>query len=319
MFSRQDQDLLERKGISKSQIESQLGYFKTGFPFLPIVTAASVGNGIVKIKKEEEAFYLEKWQAFLESDKAAVKFVPASGAASRMFKDLFAFLEASYEAPSTDAEKTFFDRIKQFAFFCSLDDKCRTLYGKDVETLRSKLRYKDIALALLSPEGLDYGNLPKGLLLFHSYHEGNRTAVGEHLTEGALYAKDKNGNVAIHFTVSEEHQPLFELLISARKLGYEIKLGCSFSISFSVQKPSTDTIAVDLNNDLFREEDGSLLFRPGGHGALIENLNDINADVIFIKNVDNVIPDRLKENEAYYKKLLAGMLVTMQERAFGYL
>ncbi len=319
MFSRQDQDLLERKGISKSQIESQLGYFKTGFPFLPIVTAASVGNGIVKIKKEEEAFYLEKWQAFLESDKAAVKFVPASGAASRMFKDLFAFLEASYEEPSTDAEKTFFDRIKQFAFFCSLDDKCRTLYGKDVETLRSKLRYKDIALALLSPEGLDYGNLPKGLLLFHSYHEGNRTAVGEHLTEGALYAKDKNGNVAIHFTVSEEHQPLFELLISARKLGYEIKLGCSFSISFSVQKPSTDTIAVDLNNDLFREEDGSLLFRPGGHGALIENLNDINADVIFIKNVDNVIPDRLKENEAYYKKLLAGMLVTMQERAFGYL
>src|SRR5690606_19379443 len=127
------------------------------------------------------------------------------------------------------------------------------------------------------------------------------------------------GVVNIHFTVSEEHKEMFELLIAARKLNYELKLNSKFVITFSVQKSSTDTIAVDMNNEPFRDDDGSLVFRPGGHGALIENLNDIDSDVIFIKNIDNVVPDRLKENEAHYKKLLAGVLVTMQERAHDYL
>ena len=172
---------------------------------------------------------------------------------------------------------------------------------------------------MLFPDGLNYGNLPKGLLLFHSYEEGNRTPVGEQMTEGTLYAKDKNGVVNIHFTVSEEHKELFELLVAARRLGYELKLGAKFRVSYSVQKPSTDTLAVDMENNPFRDEGGSLLFRPGGHGALIENLNDIDSDFIFIKNIDNVVPDRLKESEALYKQLLGGVLVKMQQRAFGYL
>ena len=179
--------------------------------------------------------------------------------------------------------------------------------------------YKDIIAALLSADGLDYGNLPKGLLLFHKYPEGTRPPVGEHLTEGVLYAKNADGLVNVHFTVSEEHLQLFELLVAARKINYEQKLNAKFSVTYSIQKPSTDTIAVDINNEPFRDEDGSLLFRPGGHGALIENLNDIETDIILIKNVDNVVPDRLKENEAHYKKLLAGVLITVQQRAFNYL
>ena len=211
-----------------------------------------------------------------------------------MFKDLFAFLDADYDVPTTEFEKAFFSHLPKFAFVVSLDEACRDLYGKDSSMLCSEGQYKQVVEALLYTDGLDYGNMPKGLLLFHTYPEGNRTAVGEHLHEGALYARRADGLVKVHFTVSEEHKELFELLVAARKLSYEIKLGVRFSVSFSVQKPATDTLAVDLENQPFREEDGSLLFRPGGHGALIENLNDIDSDIIFIKNIDNVVPDRLK-------------------------
>ena len=248
-----------------------------------------------------------------------IKFVPASGAASRMFKDLYAFLDADYEEPSTAVEKTFFAQLPQFAFFVSLDETCKDLFDKGAEELCREGRYKEVVAALLYPEGLNYGNMPKGLLLFHKYPEGNRTPLGEHLTEGTLYAKNSKNEVNVHFTVSAEHKEMFELLVAARKLNYEFKLGASFSVTYSIQKPSTDTIAVDMSNRPFRDEDGTLLFRPGGHGALIENLNDLDADILFIKNIDNVVPDRLKENEAHYKKLLAGILVTMQKRAFAYL
>lgn len=319
MFTTKDLLLLEEKQIAPEQIEMQLSRFKTGFPFLRILQAASLGKGILKFSESEEITFVERWEAYLRSDKTVLKFVPASGAASRMFKDLFAFLEASYNVPSTDFEKTFFDNLPRFAFFHSLDETCREIYGKQIPELLEVGRYKEVVLALLTPNGLDYGNLPKGLLLFHSYEEGNRTPVGEHLTEGTLYAQDRLGVVNVHFTVSAEHRELFELLVAARKSGYGQKLDAIFNITYSVQKPSTDTIAADTNNEPLRNDDGSLLFRPGGHGALIENLNDMDADIVFIKNIDNVAPDRLKESEAYYKKLLGGVLVSMQQRAFGYL
>lgn len=319
MYTQQDLDLLREKGISLKQIDTQLHYFNTGFPYLPIVAAASVKKGIMSVPEEEEKIYLKAWHDYLRSEKTVTKFVPASGAASRMFKDLYAFLDADYEVPVTAFEKTFFTQLTQFAFFVSLDETCRELFDKGAVELCSEGRYKEVVAALLYPEGMDYGNMPKGLLLFHKYPEGNRTPVGEHLTEGSLYAKNADDEVHVHFTVSEEHRRLFELLVAARKLNYEFKLGASFTVSYSIQKPGTDTIAVDMDNRPFREEDGTLLFRPGGHGALIENLNDIDADIIFIKNIDNVVPDRLKENEAHYKKLLAGILVTMQQRAHNYL
>lgn len=319
MFTKEDLALLQKKNISQQQVDAQLNYFKSGFPFLKILSAASVENGILRISDIEQGEYLSAWQDFLKTDKKVTKFVPASGAASRMFKDLFAFIDAGYDTPETKFEKTFFDDIKKFAFYEALDEACKKSFGKTVSELIQTGEYKSIIKVLLSPNGLNYGNLPKGLLLFHRYEEGNRTPVGEHMTEGTLYAKDKNGVVNIHFTVSEEHKELFELLVAARKLGYELKLGSKFNVSYSVQKPSTDTIAVDMNNDPFREDDGSLLFRPGGHGSLIENLNDIDSNIIFIKNIDNVVPDRLKESEALYKQLLGGVLVKIQQRAFGYL
>ena len=319
MYTKQDLELLQAKGISLSQIETQLNNFVNGFPYLPIVAAASVDRCIMKIGKEEEKNYVEAWQHYLKSGKKVTKFVPASGAASRMFKDLFSFIDAKYDVPTTDFEKTFFANITRFAFYKLLNEECKTLYGKDIATLCTENRYKDILRALLYEGGLDYGNMPKGLLKFHTYSEGTRTPVGEHFTEGALYAKDVNGNVNLHFTVSEEHKPMFETLVAARQSIYAQKLGAKYHTSFSIQKPSTDTIAVDMENRPFRENDGSLHFRPGGHGALIENLNDIDADIIFIKNIDNVVPDRLKDDEAHYKKLLAGVLVEMQQRAFRYL
>ena len=319
MNRQQDLDLLREKGISPEQIDVQLSHFSSGFSFLPIVAAASVEKGIMRVKDVDEEIFLKAWHACLQGDKTITKFVPASGAASRMFKDLYLFLDAGYDVPTTSFEQTFFSGLQQFAFFVLLDETCKDLFSKGAVALCEKGRYKDVVKALLHPEGLDYGNMPKGLLLFHTYPEGNRTPVGEHLSEGTLYAKNAEGRVNVHFTVSEEHRELFELLVAARKLSYQIKLGATFNVSYSVQKSSTDTIAVDMNNEPFRDEDGSLLFRPGGHGALIENLNDIDSDIIFIKNIDNVVPDRLKEEEARYKKLLAGVLVTAQQRAFGYL
>ena len=319
MFTQQDLDQLQNKGISTTQIEKQLVYFRDGFPYLSIVAAASVDKGILQVAEDDEPHYQEAWRHFLKGNKKVVKFVPASGAASRMFKDLFAFLDADNKEPVKESEKLFFEHIRQFAFFDQLNTTCEKHYGENISSLCADGRYKDVVKALLDADGLNYGNLPKGLLSFHSYPEGNRTPVGEHLTEGTYYAKDKDDNVRVHFTVSAEHQALFELLVAARKPVYAHKLHVTFEVGFSVQKTATDTLAVDKNNEPFRNEDGSLLFRPGGHGALIENLNDIDADVIFIKNIDNVVPDRLKENEARYKNLLAGVLVDMQSRGYHYL
>ncbi len=320
MLTKQDLDLLKQKQISQADIENQLNAFKTGFPFLKIVSAASAQKGIMIISEKDKEKFISAWDKYLSSDKIVSKFVPASGAASRMFKDLYSFLDAEYETPTTEFEKTFFDNIRKFAFFDKLNSACYEMYEKNIDELYTANRYKDVINALLGIKGMEYGNMPKGLLLFHTYDEGNRTPVGEHLSEGVLYAKNsKTNSVKIHFTVSEEHKSLFEVLVGARKSNYEQKLGANFLISYSVQKPSTDTIAVDLQNELFRENDGTLLFRPGGHGALIENLNEIVSDIIFIKNIDNVIPDRLKANEARYKKILGGVLVEMQEFAFNYL
>ncbi|EJX05704.1 hypothetical protein EVA_06189 [gut metagenome] len=193
------------------------------------------------------------------------------------------------------------------------------MYGQNIETLLASNQYKEVAAAMLSKEGLNYGGLPKGLLKFHNYADGARTPLEEHLVEGALYAKQKEGTVAVHFTVSPEHRPLFEQLVAEKAGDLEARFGVKYAISFSEQKSSTDTVAANPDNTPFRQSDGSLLFRPGGHGALIENLNEIHADVVFIKNIDNVVPDRLKGDTVTYKKLLAGILVQRQQQAFAYM
>lgn len=320
MLTHEDKELLAKKGISEEKIAEQLACFEKGFPYLKLSAAASVENGgIMKAEDKDFERYLAAWDAYKDGDKKIVKFVPASGAASRMFKNMFEFLGADYDKPTTDFEKKFFDHIHDFAFYNDLNAACMDNTGKNIDALLSEQNYKAIVSNLLEAAGLNYGALPKGLLKFHRYADGVRTPLEEHLVEGALYAAGKTGEVNVHFTVSTEHRALFEKLVAAKVGEYEAKYGTKYHISFSEQKPSTDTVAADMENKPFRDKDGKLLFRPGGHGALIENLNDLDADIVFIKNIDNVVPDRLKADTVTYKKLLAGVLVTLQKQAFEYL
>ncbi len=294
MFTPSDLAQLAARGISMEKAEKQLHAFANGFPELDIISAASVGNGVLKPTEEEIDAYVKAWQDYLDEGHTVLKFVPASGAASRMFKDLFEYLETGEK--NKFIEK-FLNEKEQFAF-------APQLAGLNEQAAVSHL-LKD----------MNYGNLPKGLLLFHSYEDGARTPALEHLVEGAMYATSM-GEVNIHFTVSHEHLPLFQAHLAEHKATYEEKLGVKFHISYSEQKPSTDTLAANPDGTPFRTTDGKLLFRPGGHGALIENLNEQDADVIFIKNIDNVVPDRLKGDTVRYKQLLAGVLVTEQKKVF---
>ena len=318
MLTPEDKDLLVKKGISEQQIAEQLACFEKGFPFLKLDAAASVEKGIMAPAEIEMKNYLEAWDTYKEGEKTIVKFVPASGAASRMFKNLFEFLGADYNTPKTDFEKKFFDHIHSFAFYNDLNAACMDNTGKNIDALMAGKDYKPIVANLLEAAGLNYGALPKGLLKFHRYADGVRTPLEEHLVEGALYAAGRTGKVNVHFTVSTEHRELFTKLVEEKVAVYAKKYGVEYDVSFSEQKPSTDTVAADMENKRFRDK-GKLLFRPGGHGALIENLNDLDADVIFIKNIDNVVPDRLKEDTVTYKKLIAGVLVTLQRQVFEYL
>ena len=318
MLTQDDLKQIASKGITEEQVKHQLQQFESGFPFLKLEAAAAIGKGIEAPTEQERNEYIDKWNSYKAEGKKIVKFVPASGAASRMFKDMFAFVDAAYDVPTTDFEKKFFNNIKDFAFYEELDQTCKTNEGKGIESLISEGNYKAVAANMLQSKGLNYGQLPKGMLLFHKYSEGPRTPMEEHLVEGALYASS-NGEANVHFTVSHEHMPLFEKKVAEKKDSYAKTYGINYNISFSEQKPSTDTIAANPDNTPFRNSDGSLLFRPGGHGALIQNLNDIDADVIFVKNIDNVVPDRLKEDTVTYKQLIAGILVSLQEKIFEYL
>ena len=317
-FTNEDKELLQKKGISESKIEEQLKDFEQGFPFLKLRAAASVGNGIIAPSKEEADKYIKVWNDYKKEGHSITKFVPASGAASRMFKNMFEFLNADYDVPTTDFEKTFFAEIHKFAFYDALNDACFLNEGEGVDALIEEGKYKSVVANMLNEEGLNYGQLPKGLLQFHSYEDCARTPVEEHLVEAALYASSQ-GEAYVHFTVSTEHKELFQDLIDRVLPDASNKYKINYKVSMSEQKSSTDTVAANMDNTPFRTEDGKLLFRPGGHGALIENLNDLQSDVVFIKNIDNVVPDRLKEDTVFWKQVIAGVLVEVQKQTFGYL
>lgn len=305
MFTPTDLAQLQAHGISQEQTEQQLHAFQTGFPALHIAGAATVGNGILRPNDTEQAHYLLQWDAYLHTNHRILKFVPASGAASRMFKDLFAYMDGGEETPFIQDFLTHLDR---FAFGLELKQKAeqKGVLNNGRELVRVLL------------EDMHYGKLPKGLLLFHSYADGNRTPALEHLVEGAQYAQNERKEVNLHFTISPEHRALFEAHIAENQALYEQKYGVHYAISFSEQKASTDTLAADEHGLPFRDADGHLVFRPGGHGALIENLGEQDADIVFIKNIDNIVPDRLKPITVLYKRLLAGVLVEKQEKIFAY-
>lgn len=319
MLTQKDNEFLAAKGISEQQLQQQLEQFRTGFPFLKLSGAASPENGITMTDNAQQAEYQQAWTEYLEGSHKVLKFVPASGAASRMFKNLFEFLDGESDTPDTDFIKKFFENIHSFAFFDALNDACVVNQGEEIDDLIEQGEYKAVVDVLLGEMGLNYGKLPKGLLQFHAYDDSIRTPLEEHLVEGALYAAGKDGKVNVHFTVSPEHRELFEDLVEQKKGEYESKFGVKYEISFSEQKSSTDTVAATIDNEPFRNEDGTILFRPGGHGALIENLNELDADVIFIKNIDNVVPDKMKPETVQFKKLIAGILVSKQKKAFEYL
>jgi hypothetical protein len=319
MFTKDDLTQLSRKGISEEMAVEQINNFEKGFPFIQLAAPATTASGLLKLTDRQ----LDEFVSYFEQESGKLgilKFVPASGAATRMFKDLFTWRDMLERGTSAEqlkkqepAADVFFSSIKTFAFWddlsAILEDK-----GKDINELLRNKEYSTILSALLDDDGLGYAMLPKGLLKFHRYEDAVRTPLEEHLVEGAHYACDNMSTVKIHFTVSSEHRGRFVNHIGDVLKSYEELFGLRFEIKFSVQKPSTDTIAVDLDNKPFREVDGSLLFRPGGHGALIQNLNEIKEDVVFIKNIDNVVPDSLKDETYLYKKALGGMLIVYMEK-----
>lgn len=318
MFTETDKKELKERGVSQADINEQLSLFEKGFPYLAIVRPATGGDGILRPRPETLDDFVQLYDSSVGREKV-LKFVPASGAATRMFKDLYSFLEDS-SAGNFDGSsiQAFIGGLPRFAFFTKLAEKLGTK-GADTISLNRPDDYVKVIKTLLLPDGLDYGNLPKGLLPFHKYETGPRTAFEEHLVEGAMYCRGGNNIARLHLTVSTGHLEAFRNLFERVRNEYENHYSIKYETGFSTQKPSTDTIAVDTGNKPFRDADGRLVFRPGGHGALLDNLNDLDADIIFIKNIDNVVPDQLKEETVLYKKALGGMLVSFRERIFDYL
>lgn len=297
MLSEKQKQQVEQRGISIETLNAQLENFKKGFPFLNIVAAATPSKGIKVLNVAEQADCINIAKAY---DGNVCKFVPASGAATRMFKDLFEALDklnAGEKLEKGSPAAKFVENINLFPFFDA----------------------KGILNLTLYPNALNYGSMPKGLIQFHKYADENRTPFEEHLLEGAKYAKDANGNVKMVVTVSVEHQKGFEALLESVRAKLEERHNCKFDVTFTNQMPSTDTVAGDENNNAFVKDDGTLLFRPGGHGALLQNLNQIDSDVIVIKNIDNVVKESLISETIDWKKILIGKSVELQGKTFDYL
>ena len=325
MFCEKDKKQISQHGMTPETVTAQIKRFQNGFPYLKLYRPARLSDGIKIINEPLKDHFLKIYQEKEKMD--IVKFVPASGAASRMFKHLFGFEDAFIRSGKDvslinkeqyNSTKEFFEHLKQFAFYNDLK-RVLTEQGEDIDQLMKNGSYDMFLKYFLTDAGLNYGDLPKGLLLFHKYEKHNRTAVEEHLVEGAYYAKTSDNRVVLHLTVSPEHRSAFKVLLDKVASEYEKQFNLEYKFEFSEQENHTDTVAVDMNNEPFRIEDGSLLFRPAGHGALLENLNAIDAELIFIKNIDNVTPDRLKETTILNKKIIAGVLIELQRRIFRYL
>lgn len=315
MLTEKDLFQLSERNVSEDQVFQQVAQLKKGTQYVELMRPATLGDGILRLDTEQVRTVTETFDKDKEFYQFT-KFVPASGAASRMFKDLFSFIENGEETKFTDV---FFAHIQYFAFFNDLNETTKRLFGSDIDTMLQQGRKVDIVKALLEPEGLSYGKLPKALLKFHHYADFDRLALEEHLFEAAKYATDAEGEAKLHFTVSPEHEEAFTATVNALKDSYEKKYGVRYDITYSCQKPSTDTVAIDADGNLFREADGKLLFRPGGHGALIENLNDLGEEIVFIKNIDNIVPESKATATIQYKKVLAGLLLRLQQHTFEYL
>lgn len=312
MFEQNDVRQIEERGSSVSEVEAQVERFRKGFPWLEIIAPATPENGIRVLgdKAAEEAVtYYEN-----ASVAGKCKFVPASGAASRMFKDIFAGLSTLEDGKDPGADSSvgkLASAIEKFAFYTP------ETFGTPEDSADYR---RTVAEKVLTDKGLGYGSKPKGVIRFHRYPDGEcRTAFAEHLIEAQDYMRNADGSANIVFTISPEFGKLFDAALDEVRAAYEARYGVKFNISFTCQEKSTDTVAVDLKNRPFRTEEGELLFRPAGHGALIYNLNAIEDELVSIKNIDNVSNDRFLPVTAKYKKVLMGVALSLRDRIFGYL
>ncbi|NWG03061.1 MAG: DUF4301 family protein [Syntrophaceae bacterium] len=315
-FTQEDLKVMMAKGIDLQEVLRQLEIFHHGTKPIRLIRPAHPGDGIVQLSPEERPRMVTLHDQAAEKGRM-LKFVPASGVASRMFKDWYGW----YQRGGFDSDESrckFLEDISRFAFYDDLREAMAS-EGKDAEQYIREGRDRDLLEFILTPRGLNYAWLPKAFLKFHLYAERSRTALEEHLVEAALYIRDEKNICRIHFTVSEEHESRFKELIGRISDDYEKRLGVKYEMTVTVQHASTDTIAVDMENKPFRERSGKIVFRPGGHGALLKNLNAIEGDIIFIKNIDNVVPDRLKDITVLHKKILGGYLVQLQEKVFHHL
>ena len=325
-FTQKDIETLSKKGITEEQVHQQIALFKQGLPYIDLRDPAIIGHGIYAYTEEEQNTFV----SFFETHKEALdllKFTPASGAATRMFKFLFQFIEdydPTKETVNAYINRTqaldlrlFFVGLDSFPFYKKIRKRFKKKYGKKDQTNVDLNRVRFVKL-MLEEDGLNFGNKPKGLFPFHKYKSHNASAFEEHLFEGALYAK-ANGIARLHFTISKDHHKKFKSQFEKTQKRIEEKTNTKFDISYSFQAASTDTIAVTTDNEPFRKEDGCMVFRPGGHGSLIQNLNEQDADIIFIKNIDNVVVHTYEKEVAHYKKVLAGKLLKLQQQAFTYL
>lgn len=329
-FSGKDLEQIQSHGLTVKTVEEQIRKFRKGTPYLNLDRPCKPGDGIQKLEGGMAEKCLEAYRS-KALDRQLLKFVPASGAATRMFKTLikvnnnYSRIRASEVAAGLTEDTgenkeiiEFTNNLHKFAFFPDLE-KALAREGMNAGELLKQGEYKPFLDYLLTDKGLHYGSKPKGLLKFHAYPEETRTAFEEHLVEAAGYSRSAAGDCRLHFTVSPSHQAGFEKLFEQVAASYESRLESRFKADFSVQPPSTDTIAVDMADQPFRRSDGSLLFRPGGHGALLENLNRLATDIVFIKNIDNVVHDRFKPETIEKKQILCGYLMILQEKIFTYI
>lgn len=314
-WSARDREQIAAHGLSIDEIERQLECYRRGFPPVRLNRSCGLGDGIVEISETDQERLLDLYEE-VGRTRRLVKFVPASGAASRMFQEWYRLLDAGGSFDE-DARAIFSRNLKRYAFFPDLQ-AAMVSEGRDIENLIANRQETVVFDYVLHERGLNYGRLPKALLKFHAYPEGNRTAIEEHLVETALYARDAGDVSRLHLTVSREHEAAVQTFLSRVIPHHESRLGTVLEVDISTQDPQTDTLAVDPENKPFRTRSGDLVFRPGGHGSLLKNLNILDADVIFLKNIDNIVPDHLKTETVLWKKILAGYLIRLQERIFAF-
>jgi len=313
-WSARDREQIAAEGLSLGEVERQLETFRRGVLPVRLDRPCRTGDGIVVLSGTQKAEFLANYEEARRA-RRLMKFVPASGAASRMFRDWHSALEGG--ALFGEEERTaFFRDLTGYAFFPELEAAVAAR-GKDMRELLEKRDEASVLRFILTEVGLDYGRLPKALLKFHAYPEGSRTPLEEHLVEAALYARDAGNVSRLHFTVSPEHESAVRRLLAQVKGAYEKRLQTVFSAGVSTQEKATNTLAAAPDLNPFRNSEGELIFRPGGHGSLLTNLNAMEADIVFVKNIDNCVPDRLKEETVLWKKLLAGCLVGLQEEVFA--